>query len=617
MAINSTVGLWAGMMASFMALAVSIPTRTMAAAWLPPNAEVITREELQDGLYGYSLFDVLAALGRRAGVTIKSSSDVGAEDWLLVRGLPRDSARNVLVLIDGMPLNDAASEANEFEHLPPVEMIERIIVYKPPLPARFGGYHSAIEVLTRRNIGEGGAEVVAAYGSKATAMGSFSGQGQSGRFAWLGTLDYLRTDNLSGERRTPPKADQVYGDRSYRRTKPAAKLIYRGERAGFSLYGQYVDSTKYFSDTIFRGEKEFRDRNVAAFNLSGWIKPSADSNITWNLFRSDEGYRLNLQMHPSVQDQDRYRQGGRFAWAWTPSPRQQWIFGGEFTESHARERLGTPLVVTRLRTNGLFAEYTAQPTDRITLDVAVRRDDMSRASARWNYSAATSFLPSANTELYALRSRATRWPALSEIGSWDPATAIVGERLESAEVGIRRRLAGNRGTLKLSAFDLELKDEAKFVMDFASVPPFFGYRPQGDRVRSRGLELALDFSLSKHWSGFANYTYNRVKRDPDGDTVDFSGPRNLANLGLRYTGERLTVDLAGRYGGKAGGVQSMGAAPATLDDWFVVEAGARYRAGDGIELFLRGSNLFDERYETFDGRPMFGRVVIGGASVKW
>jgi len=378
-----------------------------------------------------------------------------------------------------------------------------------------------------------------------------------------------------------------------------------------------VTSRKYFSDTVFRGEKEFRDREITAINLNGWLRPSSDSRIDWNLFRGDEDYRLNLQMHPSVQDQERYKQGGRLAWAWTPSPRQQWVFGGEFTKSHAREKQGTPLTPTNIRSNGLFAEYTVQPSDRITLNLGLRRDDISQADAQWNYSAAASVRPATATELYALWSRTTRWPGLSEIGSWDPATAITGERLKSAEIGIRQQLADDHVTLKLSAFDLELKNEAKFVMDFASMPPFFGYRPQGDRVRSRGLELSLAFLLSEHWSGFANYTYNQVKRRPSGDTVDFAAPQNLANLGLRYTGERLTLDLAGRYGGEAKGVQSMAAPPTTLDDWFVVDVAARYRPSDRLELFVRGSNLLDEGYETFDGRPMFGRIVMGGGSVRW
>jgi len=211
MTINITPGLRAGMVVSLMTLATLIPLRIAMAAWLPPNTEVVTRQELQDGLYGYDLFDVLAALGRRAGITIKSSSDVGAEDWLLIRGLPRDSARNVLVLVDGMPLNDAASEANEFEHLPPIELVDRIIVYKPPLPARFGGYHSAIEVMTRQDVEAGGAEAAAAYGSEATAMGSVSAQGRSGKLAWLGAVDYLQTDNLSGERAHRPRKIRPMG----------------------------------------------------------------------------------------------------------------------------------------------------------------------------------------------------------------------------------------------------------------------------------------------------------------------------------------------------------------------------------------------------------------------
>ncbi len=55
----------------------------------------------------------------------------------------------------------------------------------------------------------------------------------------------------------------------------------------------------------------------------------------------------------------------------------------------------------------------------------------------------------------------------------------------------------------------------------------------------------------------------------------------------------LTASTLGRLMA-TGGAQSVGAAPATLDDWFVVEAAARYRAGKGVDLFVRGSNLFDE-----------------------
>lgn len=588
-------------------------------AELPPNAEVITREELRDGLFGYDLFDVLAALARRAGITVKSSSDVGAEDWLLVRGLPRDSARNVLVLIDGMPLNDAASEANEFEHLPPVELIERIVVYRPPLPARFGGYHAVIEVRTRRGPQREGArgEVAMAGGSRGTRMASVGAEGRAGRVSWLASLDHLRTDNLTGVRRTPPKADQVYGDRSYRRTKPAAKVTYGDGAGGLAFYGQYVTSRKFFSDEIFRGERERRDRRLAAFNLAGWVRPSEAMRIEWNLFRADERYRLNLRMHPSVRDQDRYKQGARVTWTWAPSPRQRLLAGGEVTESYARERLGTPRPLTRLTRSGLFVEYALRPAERLTVELGARRDGLSRAASRWSGSAALRVRPDARTELYALWSRTVRWPALSEVASWDPALPVEGERLQGGEVGLRRRLAGGRAHLRLSAFDLRLRGEAKFVMDRSRFPPFFGYRPQADEVRSRGLELALDTALSARWRAFANLTYNAVERRPGGRPVDFSGPRRLANAGLRYGDGRLTVDLAGRYGGRAEGVQAMGGRPTALAAWFLVDAAVRFRAARHLEAFARGSNLLDRRYETFDGRPMFGRVVVAGISARW
>lgn len=85
---------------------------------LPPNAIEFTRSEIQSGQYGQDLFQILSLVSTRAGITFKSSSDVGAEDWLLIRGFPRDSSRNVLVLFDGRPINTATSDAVEISDVP-------------------------------------------------------------------------------------------------------------------------------------------------------------------------------------------------------------------------------------------------------------------------------------------------------------------------------------------------------------------------------------------------------------------------------------------------------------------------------------------------------------------
>jgi len=222
---------------------------------LSPNVVVITAHELEQGLYGYDLFDVLAALRAKTGITVKSSSDRGAEDWLLIRGLPRDSARNVLVLVDGRPLNDAFSEANEFEHLPPIGLIEKIVVYKPPMPPRFGGYSAAVEVLTKRRQEERETQLSGAFGELTSGFATFEAQGPiKGGLSYNLALDYFRTDNLTGERRTPPKQNEVYGDRSYWKVSPVVKLNYDyGPVHSLSFYAQYLTSEKFFSNEIFEG----------------------------------------------------------------------------------------------------------------------------------------------------------------------------------------------------------------------------------------------------------------------------------------------------------------------------------------------------------------------------
>jgi len=579
-----------------------------------PGATVITAADLEAGLYGYDLSDVLAALALEAGLAVKSSSDLGAEDWLLLRGLPRDSARNVLVLVDGMPLNDALSGSVELQHLPPLEVIDRIVVHKPPLPARFGGYLGAIEVFTRdAETTEG--EIAAAaggYGSRfASAVAGTSGD----RFSLLMAVDYLQTDNLTGVRRAPPKETEVYGDRSYEAVKPVAKLAWRpGKGSRFSLLAQYVASEKLFSDIVYRDEREHRDRRLTSFDLGYDWRPNDDTAITAVLFRSDESYELNLAQHPNVRDQDRTVEGARVDGRALVGGRHALSFGGSATRFRAEERLGAPLTLDSVRIADLYLSDRIALADAVSLTVGLRLDSSSEAGDELSPSATLVYRPVENVHLHAAWSRSVRWPTLSELSAMDPALGLEGERLQGFELGATADLAPGRTTAGLTYFHLTLEDEATLVADFTGPFPRFYYANAPATVRSRGVEAWLASDLGRGWRASVNATWNEVVDRDDGEPIPYSAPEWLANGVLSYTRGRLSGRLEVRYGGEARGVQAMMAPPTELDRWLLVNLAGKVRVRGSLSAFARVVNLLDETYETFDGRPMFGRTAVAGAS---
>ncbi|MBI4381983.1 MAG: TonB-dependent receptor [candidate division NC10 bacterium] len=586
---------------------------------LTSNVVVITADELEKGLYGYDLFDVLAALRVKTGITVKSSSDRGAEDWLLIRGLPRDSARNVLVLVDGRPLNDAFSEANEFEHLPHIGLIEKIIVYKPPMPPRFGGYTAAVEVLTKRRQEERETQLSGAFGELTSGFATLEAQGPiKGGLSYNVALDYLRTDNLTGERRTPPKQNEVYGDRSYWKVSPVVKLNYDVSPVhSLSFYSQYLTSRKFFSDEIFRGEREHRDRDLYTVNVNYFLRPSNSASLTFNAFRTGENDELNVKLHPDVRDQERAKTGMRGNMTLDLPLRQRVSFGGDFTWNHAVENLGMLLQKTDMSFGGLYVEDVITPFNGLSLHIGVRFDAHSEADSRWSPYGSVSFRPFKPTLLYATWGRSIRWPSLNEFNEKDPAGDLQAEDLKSFEAGLVQEILPGRLSIKGAFFHLDLEKESRFFVDFTKMPPVAFYRNATDKVRSQGLEVEADFTLFKGLTGFVNYTYDEVERRPSGDPVDFGGPRNLVNVGLTYTHRKGFLTLLTRYGGEAEGVQAMMAPPTKLGEWFVVDLAGLFRVTKTIDFFLRASNLFDENHETFDGRPMFGRVVVGGMNVRF
>ena len=119
---------------------------------------------------GLSASEVISSL---SGIQGYKQGGMGSFQTVSIRGI---AARNVLICVDGIPLNDAGGGAADLGAID-LNNIERIEVYKDRVPAKFGGagLGGAINFVTKDALHSGKTpkgRVIASYGSHNTFEGS-------------------------------------------------------------------------------------------------------------------------------------------------------------------------------------------------------------------------------------------------------------------------------------------------------------------------------------------------------------------------------------------------------------------------------------------------------------
>lgn len=115
---------------------------------------------------GLSAAEVLSAL---PGIQSYKQGGMGSFQTVSIRGV---AARNILICIDGVPVNDAGGGAANLGDID-LNNIEKIEVYKDRVPAKFGGagLGGAINFITKNSLNKGG-RILATIGSHNSFEGS-------------------------------------------------------------------------------------------------------------------------------------------------------------------------------------------------------------------------------------------------------------------------------------------------------------------------------------------------------------------------------------------------------------------------------------------------------------
>ena len=258
---------------------------------------------------------------------------------------------------------------------------------------------------------------------------------------------------------------------------------------------------------------------------------------------------------------------------------------------------------------GKFIEYKDRHFDNFFVDIGLRQDENSDYGEHLSTRLSASYVVDSGNGEYKVRSSVGsgfRAPSLFETTNLAPGVdSLKEEKSKGYDAGAD--WYGNNGSVvSIVYFNQEITDEIGYVGTF----PDAGYSQVIGKSSSKGVELFLLIPLNTYWTLSSNYTYN--------DTKDMNGeqrarrPKHLANLGAKYTGEKLVGSFNLR-----GLKDVVDTDSDKLDNYIVANVGFTYTLQSSVSIFGSVNNLFNKEYEEVRGYNTPDRNFTLGTTISF
>ena len=541
---------------------------------------VITREEIAR-LPVHSIADVLRLTG---SVDVRARGERGVQTDFAIRGA---NFGQMLVLVDGVRLNDAQSGHHNGDIPVPLDAVERIEVLHGPGSSLFGAdaFGGTINVITRRE---------APPVSAVVQTGSF------GLAAARGQVGLARGAVRNVLAASVDRSAGFMFERGYTTAGLSSRTSF-GERGGLLVSYLWKD----FGANGFYGNApshEWTNQTLLAADprLGTWGAWRVDTNLS---YRTHGDHFLFDVRRPGVAE-NRHRThavlgavrasrgiGGRGSLAAGAEGGADWIRSSNLGD-HDTGRASA------------FAEWRHALGTDVQLDASLRVDRYTEFGTAWSPAAGVGWWPTPALRLRASTGRAFRVPTFTERYYSDPA------HLARAEIGPETAWAGEGGADLLLAHGWNLAATVfgrldQDVIDWLRPTTADRWRTYNIRdVDVVGVELTARRTLAGGWFVQAGYT---------GLDVRAGAVTQLSKYVLDYAPHSIGVAASLPLPG------GMAVAPRLeykrrtrstgTDDYAVADLRISRRFGDLYELRVEAMNLGDAEYQEVLGVAMPGRAA--------
>lgn len=570
---------------------------------LPMNVSIVNEKQIE-GRYEQSLLPLLSEQVPGLFTTSRGimgyGVSTGSSGGISMRGIGGSPTTGMLVLIDGHPQYMGLMGhpiADAYQSM----MAEKVEVIRGPASVLYGSnaMGGVINILTNRlKKDELRNNVRLGYGSFNTLNTEISSRFRRKKFSSIITGSYNRTD---GHR----------------------------ERMGFEQYGGYAKIGYEFS----KNWNAFADINLTHFNASnpGTItRPifDNDSRVTrgmasfslendyvhtsgafkffynWGRHNINDGYyaeevpkdyffnskdrMLGITLYQSVS----FFRGNRITFGFDYQR-----FGGmawnKFNDGTKKE------IVNKVEDEVAgYIDFRQNISHIMTLDAGVRFDHHSRTGSQWIPQFGMSIYPTQTGEVKLVASRGFRNPTIRELYMFPPQNPdLMPENLWNYEISWSQRLFGSAFSYGVNIFYINGKNIIQTIM--------VNGRPLNvntGKIENWGIELSTNYRISSAFSLSANYSWLNMKypiiASPKHKLyagVNFSKNRWAASAGIQYINTLYTSIK-----------------PMTAENFVLLGARVSFRATKWLEVFIKGENLLNQKYEINLGFPMPGATVMGG-----
>ena len=571
-----------------------------------PDARVIERTDI-DARQATFAADILATV---PGLALTQVGAFGGVTSVRMRGASSDKT---LVLIDGVPQNDASqpSGAYDFSHLDLAD-IERVEILSGPQGSIWGSdaIGGVIAFTTReldgwRAAGEGG--------SLATFDGSAGVGRRTETWALGASASGYRSDGISKADGFPERDGQW------------------SWTAG--AYGRWTPSPKVSLDARFRytDDRVDDDGYDPANGFTFGDTPEFDRTHTWTasgraILEGPWAFTHTLTVGAFAISRHHVFPGepdfSSDYWAWRQDYR--WLaergapgdafgvaFGVERQSDRASISTGERL---SLGTTSGFALLRWRPWAPLTLTGAGRYDapDTVAGQATGRFGAVLR-LP-AGFALEAAWGQGFKTPTISELACdfCFPAGASTGlkpEHAEGEDVALAWRSADGRFYARVTGYRLDVRDQIQFSAAF----PFRYFNL--DRTRTVGLEAEADAKLTDQLSLQAGYAYTDA-RDVGAGTEQLRVPRNAGSVALFWHDGRWQAALSLRAEGPDADEDPSTFIPTPRPGFTVANLSGSYALKQGLEITARVENLADTHYQEVLGYGEPRRMLFLGIRAR-
>lgn len=594
---------------------------------------VITQQQLQRN----SARSLSEVLNEQTGIFITgANNNPGSVQSVSLRGA---SGANTLIMVDGVPVNDASGITSEFDiNYININQVERVEILKGAQSTLYGSDAVAgvINIITKKK----GAKPVNGYAS--AAAGSYGTintaagiNGSSKGWQYNAGYTYVHSKGFSSAYDSTGKAG--FDKDGYTQHSLNASVGYdAGKGFGFRAFTRYTKYKAGIDEGAFTDDNNY---NLADKNLQLGLTANykiGKSKLVFN-------YQYNKVNRSYVDDSTKYfgatiyqagsyKGNGHFAELYGNfhlNEKVELVAGVDYRNNNTDQSSkyfyagadysSAPLSADSANTNqvGAYASFIVHDAAGFNFEFGGRVNNHSIYGWNGTYAFNPSYIINNHWKVYYSIATAYRVPSIYQLYSQYGNRGLSPEQSQSYEGGAQ--FTGKTFTARATIF----KRDVNNVIYFYTNPQTYASQYiNADKQNDNGIELEATANISKVFSVSANYTYTDGKLHTTSDFTSkdtaifnhYRVPRNLFNLQVNV--QPVSSLYFGVHVRAVSGHEEPAymAPPFELKGYYTLDFHAQWSIVKQVQIFADLLNLTNQRY--FDIRGYNSKRFNGMGGVR-